>query len=44
MSAAVLGYAIAGGVALLLIVAYAVALLQERSVRSQVMRDRGFAN
>jgi len=44
MSSAVLGYAIAGAVALLLIAAYAVALLQERSVRSRMMRDRGFAN
>jgi NO-binding membrane sensor protein with MHYT domain len=44
MSTVMLGYAAAGGVVLLLIAAYAVALLQERSVRSQMMRDRGFAN
>src|SRR4051794_22310232 len=44
MSPAVLGYAVAGGVVMLLILVCTIALLQERSVRSQVVRDRRFAS
>ena len=43
-SPAVLGYVVAGVVVMLLIGVCSIALLQERSVRSQLMRDRGFAN